>query len=49
MAGADVAGVDLVIVEIVGCQQARFRNRSIVFGDARGIELHLHLLRPSRS
>ncbi|MCY1245328.1 hypothetical protein D9M72_584710 [compost metagenome] len=43
MAGADVAGVDLVVVEVFTLQGARLVADQPVFGDRRRVELHLQL------
>ena len=47
MAGADFAGVDLVVVEVFAAQGAVLVTDQAIFGDDRGIEfeLDLHVLR----
>ncbi|MCY1307261.1 hypothetical protein D9M70_571700 [compost metagenome] len=43
MAGADVTGVHLVVVEVFTLQGARLVADQPVFGDRRRVELHLQL------
>ncbi len=43
MAGADVAGIHLVVVEVLAVQRPRLVADQAIFGDARRIELDLEL------